>query len=183
MLQPWCPGFNPRKPEKMKMLIWVTLKDVPGEYRSSVLEIAESLGPVLGKNRGNLHYNDQKFCVALTAGDPFPIKIEVVNLVNGKISHIAVDYNNLPIRCRHCLATSHLVKECTVLTGKAQREGSVAEAEEKELTNKRNKSREESVELMEESLAVAREGRRKSQQHEEGNGSESREHNGRTAQP
>jgi hypothetical protein len=115
ILQPWCVGFNPKKPEKMKMPLWVTLKDVPGEYRSNAMELAESLGPVLGKNRGNLLYNDQKFCIALTAGEPFPFQIEVVNPVNGKVSYIAIDYNNLPIRCRYCLSTSYLVKECASL--------------------------------------------------------------------
>jgi hypothetical protein len=60
ILQPWCARFNPRKPEKMRMLVWVILKDLPGEYRSSALEIVESVGPVLGKNRGNSLHNDQK---------------------------------------------------------------------------------------------------------------------------
>ena len=110
ILQPWCAGFNPRK-----MLVWVTLKDVPGEYRSSAMELAESLEPVLGKNRGNLLYNNQNFCLALIAVEPFPLQIEIVNPVNGKVSYIAMDYNNLPIRCRHCLSTSHLVKECASL--------------------------------------------------------------------
>jgi hypothetical protein len=61
ILQPWCAGFNPRKPEKMRMPVWVTIKDVPGEFRSSAIDIAESLGPVLGKNRGNTHQNDKFF--------------------------------------------------------------------------------------------------------------------------
>lgn len=99
----------------MKMSVWVTLKDVPREYKSSTVELAESLELVLGKNRGNLLYNNQKFCIALTAGEPFPLQIEVVNLVNGKVSYIAIDYNNLPIICQHCLLTSHLVKECAIL--------------------------------------------------------------------
>jgi hypothetical protein len=59
--------------------------------------------------------------VALTAGSPFPLKIEVANHVNGKILHIAVDYNNLPIRCHHCLSTAHLVKDCSAQGGKEMR--------------------------------------------------------------
>jgi hypothetical protein len=118
ILQPWCAGFNPRKPEKMRMLVWITLKDVLGEFQSSAIDIAESLGPVLGKNRSNVQQNNMRFCVALIAREPFPITVEVVNPVNGKVSLIAVDYNNLPIRCRHCLSTSHLVKDCPALTGR-----------------------------------------------------------------
>jgi hypothetical protein len=102
----------------MKMPVWITLKDVPSEYRSSAIDIAESLGPVLGKNRGNSYQNDQKFRVVLIPGEPFPMVVEVVNPVNDKVSHISVDYKNLPIRCRHCLSTSQLVKECLVLLGK-----------------------------------------------------------------
>jgi hypothetical protein len=126
ILQPWCAGFNPRKPEKMRMPVWVTLKDVPGEFRSSAIDIAESLGPVLGKNRSNVQQNDQKFCVALTTGDPFPITVEVINPVNGKPSLIAVDYNNLPIRYRHCLSTNYLVKDCPALSGRVTPEESTA---------------------------------------------------------
>jgi hypothetical protein len=43
--------------------------------------------------------------------------------LNGKILHIAEDYNKFPIRCCHCLATSHLVKECLVLIGREKKEG------------------------------------------------------------
>jgi hypothetical protein len=71
-----------------------------------------------GKNCSNAHQNDQKFCVAFTTNDPFPITVEVVNPVNGRASQIAVDYNNLPIRCRHCLSTSHLVKDYPALKGR-----------------------------------------------------------------
>jgi hypothetical protein len=108
----------------MCMPVWVTLKDVPGEFRSNAIDIAESLGPVLGKNHSNVQQNDQNFCVALTVGEPFPITVEMIKPVNGKASLIAVDYNNLPIRCRHCLSTNHLVKDCPALSGKATPEES-----------------------------------------------------------
>lgn len=86
----------------MKMLVWITLKDVPRKYKSSLVDIVESLGPVLVKNRGNSYQNNQKLCIALIAGEPFPLLVEVTNPVTGKVSHICVDYNNLPIRCRNC---------------------------------------------------------------------------------
>jgi hypothetical protein len=91
---------------------------VPGEYKNSTMELAESLGPILGKNRGNPQSIDQKFYVTLTASSPFILQIEVVNPVNGKVSQIAVDYNNLPIRCCYCMATTRLVWECPTLEGK-----------------------------------------------------------------
>jgi hypothetical protein len=138
ILQPWCIRFNSRKPEKLKMPVWVTLKDVPGEFWSSALDIAESLDPVIGKNRSNTHQNDQNFCVALIASEPFPITMEVVNPVNSKISLIAEDYNNLHIRNRHCLSTSHLVKDCPALKGRRTRIASELVGGEGQGTNKKN---------------------------------------------
>jgi hypothetical protein len=58
ILQPWCSGFNLRKPKKMKMLMRVILKDVPMEYKSSTMDIIESMEPILGKNKGNTHHNE-----------------------------------------------------------------------------------------------------------------------------
>jgi hypothetical protein len=68
------------------------------------------------------------------------LKIEVVNPVNSEVSVIAVDYNNLPIRCRHCLATSHLVRDCAVLTGREQKEGGNVEGSSQEVKNKGKES-------------------------------------------
>ena len=39
-------------------------------------------------------------------------------LVNGETTLIQVDYNNLPIRCRYCLSTSHQFKIVPKLEGK-----------------------------------------------------------------
>lgn len=57
-----------------------------------------------------------------------------------------VDYNNLLIRCRYCLTTLHLVKECAALTGKEQRKGMDAEVEQKELANTGNSKKEKGAE-------------------------------------
>ena len=99
------------------MPVWLTLKNVPEEFLSSAQEMAGSLGTVLGRHRGNSVCADQKFCVAVKTGVPFDMALEAVNPVNGEISLIQVDYNNLPIRCRYCLSTSHLVKNCPSVTG------------------------------------------------------------------
>jgi hypothetical protein len=115
ILQPWIPSFNPSKPIGMKMPIWVTLKVVPDEYRSNSMEIAGALGTVIGKHRGNQGNSDQRFCVAITTGQPWQLTISVKNPVTGQDSLIEIDYNNLPIRCRFCLATYHLIKDYHVL--------------------------------------------------------------------
>ena len=111
-MQPWMLAFVASKPQGTRMPVWLTLKNVPEEFLSSVQEMAGNLGTVLGRHRGNLVCADQKFCVAVKTGVPFEMVLEAVNPVNGEITLVQVDYNNLPIRCRYCLSTSHLVKNC-----------------------------------------------------------------------
>jgi hypothetical protein len=98
------------------MPVWTTLKNVRDELRSSVPELAASLGTILGKHRGNPYSIDQKFCIATTTGIPLDLTIEAVNPITHGTTTIHVDYNNLPIRCRFCLSTSHLIKECPVFS-------------------------------------------------------------------
>lgn len=58
---------------------------------------------------------DQKFCVALKAGVPFDLTLGAINPITREMTLIKIDYNNLPIRCRYCLSTAHLVIECEAL--------------------------------------------------------------------
>ena len=117
IMQPWVPGFNASRPTGTKMPIWITLKEVLDEFISSAAELAQSIGSVLGKHRGNAANSDQKFCIAVQTGEPFTLSLEAENPVTGKVTNIQVDYNNLPIRCRFCLSTSHLIKVYTMLHG------------------------------------------------------------------
>lgn len=82
------------------MPVWITLKSVPDKYRSSAQELAQSLGTVVGKHRGNQHNSDQKFCVTFKMGVPSDLTLGAVNPVNpvtGETTLIKIDYNNLPI--------------------------------------------------------------------------------------
>ena len=117
IMQPWMPVFISSKPQRTHMPVWLTLKNVPEEFLNSAQETAGSLGTVLGRHRGNAACADQKFCVAVKTGVPFDMVLEAVNPVNGESSLIHVDYNNLPIKCRYCLSTSHLVKNCPSVAG------------------------------------------------------------------
>ena len=117
IMQPWMPAFDASKPQGTRMPVWVTLKNVPKEFLSSAQEMASNLGTVLGRHRGNLVSANQKFYVAVKIGVPFDLVLEAVNPVNGEITMVQVDYNNLPIRCRYCLSTSHLVKSYPAVTG------------------------------------------------------------------
>ena len=116
-MQPWMPAFDASKPQGTRMPVWLTLKNVLEEFLSSAQEMVGSLNIVLGRHRWNSVSDDQKFCVAVKTGIPFDLVLEVVNPVNGETTLIQVDYNNLPICCRYCLFTSHLVKNCPLVSG------------------------------------------------------------------
>ena len=117
IMQPWMPAFVASKPQGTRMPVWLTLKNVPEEFLSSAQEMVGSLGTVLGRYRGNAVCADQKFCVAVKMGVPFDMTLEAVNPIDGESTMIQVDYNNLPIRCRYCLSTLHLVKNCPSVAG------------------------------------------------------------------
>lgn len=112
ILQPWVGNFDPLQPKGMKMPVWITFRGVKDEFISSAQDLAQGIGTVLGRHRGNETRADQKFCVAVETGKPFVVEIDALNPVNEEVVKIQVDYNNLPIRCRLCLSTSHLIKDC-----------------------------------------------------------------------
>jgi hypothetical protein len=99
-MQPWIPNFDPVKPIGMKMPVWITFKNVRDELKSSATELVASLGPILGKHRGNPYNIDQKFCIAITTGTPLDLTIEAINPITQGTTTIQVDYNNFSIHCR-----------------------------------------------------------------------------------
>ena len=115
LLQNWIPGFNSGRPAGLKVPTWVTLKAVPDEFIGVSKQIAQSLGAILGSDKRNSYSEDQRFCVALLSGMPYETVLGIVNPVTGVRSEIVIDYNNLPIRCRYCMGTNHLVKDCSGL--------------------------------------------------------------------
>ncbi|KAG0556684.1 hypothetical protein KC19_11G071700, partial [Ceratodon purpureus] len=115
VMQNWVPNFNPANPRGLKIPTWVTLRRVPDEFQCVARQIAEGLGEVLGGDRKNSILEDQRFCIALPAGDGWATTVEVVNDATGEQSSIIVDYTNLPIRCRFCLDTEHKAKDCRAL--------------------------------------------------------------------
>ena len=116
-MQPWMLAFDASKPQGIRMPVWLTLKNVLEKFLSSAQEMAGSLGTVVGRHRGNSVSANQKFCMAVKIGVLFDLVLEAVNPINGETTLIQADYNNLPICCRYCLSTSHLVKNCPSVSG------------------------------------------------------------------
>lgn len=115
VMQNWVPNFNSANPKGMKIPTWITLRRVPDEFQCVARQIAEGLGEVLGGDKKNSTLEDQRFCIALTAGDGWATTVDVVNGVTGEQSSIIIDYTNLPIRCRFCFETIHKAKDCPAL--------------------------------------------------------------------
>ena len=130
-MQPWLPAFNPSKLEGMRMPVWVMFKNEPEEFLSSVQDMADKLTVVLGRHKGNAQSLDQKFCVGIKTREPFDLSLKAINLVSGESSIIQVDYNNLPIRCRYCLATFHLVKDYLAILASNETEEQTARDDSK----------------------------------------------------
>lgn len=112
ILQSWTSGFNARKPVGLCVPTWVTLKNVPFEFLNVSADIAGDLGAVLGEDKRNQFSLDHRYCVGLPSGNGWKTKLTVENEFTKKEDVIIVDYGHLPIRCRLCLSTSHLVKDC-----------------------------------------------------------------------
>ena len=111
------PGFRCQQIPRHQNASLANPEKCSGGVLGSAQEMAGSLGTVLGRHRGNPLSADQKFCVAVKTSVPFDLVLEAVNPVNGETTLVQVDYNNLPIRCRYCLSTSHLIKNCPSVTG------------------------------------------------------------------
>jgi len=112
ILQTWATGFNPCHPTRLKVPTWVTLRGIPGEFLGEADKIAGGLGDLLASDRRNAHTAEQRFCVALQAGQGWRTQLRITNHTTQEQAIITVDYCNLPIRCRICMSTDHLAKDC-----------------------------------------------------------------------
>ena len=74
-------------------------------------EIAKDLKELVGLDKCNDLRAKQRFCITLEFGEGWIIQLAVGNKSNNKQSITLVDYCNLLIRCRYCMATNHLVRE------------------------------------------------------------------------
>lgn len=100
IMQNWVPNFDPSNSRGMLVPTWITLRRVPDEFQRVARQIAQGIGEVLGGDRHNSTLEDQRFCLALPAGDGWEPSVTVTNSISGSSSTIIIDYTNLPIRCR-----------------------------------------------------------------------------------
>lgn len=121
-MQNWTPNFDLSNPKGILVPTWVTLRRVPDEFQSVVRQIAQGLEEVLGGDRNNSTMDDQRFYLALPAGDGWEPTVTVTNASTRASSTIIIDYINLPIRCRFCLETDHRVKDCPGLNFNKQKD-------------------------------------------------------------
>lgn len=121
IFQRWVPGFEPfsergcimdGKTTGMKIPIWVTLKQIPDEFRGVAQQIAEGIGELLGADSANSKTEDPRFCLALSSVLGWVPSVTVYNEKTKTNITILIGYNYLPLRCRYCLDTKHRIRDC-----------------------------------------------------------------------
>lgn len=112
MLQSWVPRFNPDNPSNLAFPTWVTLKDLSLEHHDQALDIAKSLGEVIGWDKANASTKYQRFYIYLKVKEGWvsSIALSAEDIIPTR--HVMVDYANLPFRCWACWSWSHLIKNC-----------------------------------------------------------------------
>ena len=65
MIQSWVPGFNPDNPSNLAFPTWVVLRRLPFEHHDQAIDIASTLGEVIGIDTSNERARDPRFCVNL----------------------------------------------------------------------------------------------------------------------
>lgn len=83
------------------------------EHDDHALDIAKSLGEVIGINNSNTITKDPRFGVNLKVKELWVTSIALSTL-EGILptQNVMIDYDNLPSRCRACFSPKHMVKDC-----------------------------------------------------------------------
>jgi hypothetical protein len=95
IFQKWAVGFDPNADRDfatkegtvngMRIPTWVTLRNVPDEFRGVLHQIATGIGEVLGTDPTVSELADPRFCLGLESGRGWEPSV------------IIIDYNSLPI--------------------------------------------------------------------------------------
>ena len=122
LIQSWVPGFNLENPSNLAFPTWVSLRNMPFEHQDQAIEIAETLGEVIGSDTSNDTAKDPRFCINLEISKGWATSIDL-EMENGLMppQRIMVDYDELPIRCRACLSWKHKASECGTFQRRSMR--------------------------------------------------------------
>lgn len=86
---------------------------MPFEHHDQAIEIAETLGEVIGIDTSNESAKDPRFCINLKINKGWVTIIDIDGGEEGSIpQRVLVDYNKLPMRCKACHSWKHQVKDC-----------------------------------------------------------------------
>ena len=103
MLQSWEPRFNPDNPSNLAFPTWVALRQLPFEHHDQAIQIAETLGEVIGMDTSNETAKDPRFCIDLKVNKGWVTSIDLEGGEDGMPPpRVLVDYDKLPIRCKAC---------------------------------------------------------------------------------
>lgn len=124
MFQSWVLGFNPDNPNNLAFSTWVALRNLLFEHHDQAIEIAETLGEVIGIDTANEMARNPRFCVNVKINEGWVTNVELV-FEEGDLptQKVLVDYDKLPIRCKACHNWKHKVKDCSEIQTRPFRGG------------------------------------------------------------
>jgi hypothetical protein len=93
------PGFSPDRPQDLIVPTWITLRKLPREYLKSAEKIAQQLGKLIGSDPDNPTRKEPRFCIGLQPHLGWESQV-IIQGKSGEQTHIILDYDDLPIRCR-----------------------------------------------------------------------------------
>ena len=76
----------------------------------------------MDSNKRNAYCTDQQFYIVLTLEEGYGSQLSVTNECIGLISIVDVDYGNLPIKCKFCVAITHLVRNYPTISSNKKEE-------------------------------------------------------------
>jgi hypothetical protein len=118
VFHPWVPVFDAANPSSLRLPTWITIKRLPLEYLQMAHLVAAEVGTVLGSDPNNSMLKNPRFCVSINVEKGWATEVELTTLTPGVLSKALIDYDSLPIRCRFCLSTGHLIRECNEIPTK-----------------------------------------------------------------
>lgn len=80
-------------------------------------QIAVGIGEFIEAPATNTEHSDLRFCILLQSGIDWEQSVVVKNSHTKMETKVLIDYNNLSICCKFCIAVDHCFQNCHLRTG------------------------------------------------------------------
>lgn len=101
----------------LKIPTWITLRHLEDELRRVAQQIVVGIGELIEAPTTNTEHSDLRFYVLLQSSIDWEQSMVVENSHTKMETKVLIDYNNLSICCKFCIAVDHCFQECPLQTG------------------------------------------------------------------